>query len=86
MVLNGMSGLRRCALRCCVVARWLPLHLVDVSFEVACSQILLSVPARAATAALQEPNRRGGTRDGLQRLLRPLAGVFRVLCDDNSRN
>jgi hypothetical protein len=32
MMLSGVSGLRRRVLRCCVVARWLPLHLVDVSF------------------------------------------------------
>ena len=30
MMLNGVSGLRRRVLRCCVVARWLPLYLVDV--------------------------------------------------------
>jgi hypothetical protein len=28
---QGMSGLRRRVLRGCVVTRWLPLHLVDVS-------------------------------------------------------
>jgi hypothetical protein len=28
---KGVSGLRRRILHCCVVARWLPLHLVDVS-------------------------------------------------------
>jgi hypothetical protein len=86
MMLNGVSGLCCRVLRCCVVAGWLPLHLVDVLFEVACSQILLSVLARAVIAALQVLNRRGGRRDGLQRLLRLLAGVFRVLCDDNSKN
>lgn len=32
MMLDGVYGLRHRALRCCVVARWLPLHLVDVSF------------------------------------------------------
>jgi hypothetical protein len=29
MMLNGVSGLGRRALRCCVGARWLPLQLVD---------------------------------------------------------
>jgi hypothetical protein len=29
---QGVSGLRRRVSRCCVTARWLPLHLVDVSF------------------------------------------------------
>jgi hypothetical protein len=29
---QGVSGLRRRISRCCVAARWLPLHLVDVSF------------------------------------------------------
>ncbi|KAF2690373.1 hypothetical protein K458DRAFT_102411 [Lentithecium fluviatile CBS 122367] len=43
---------------CCCV-RWL------VSYCVACSQILLVCPAAAATATLQVPNQRGGTRDGL---------------------
>jgi hypothetical protein len=28
---KGVSGLRRRVLHCCVVASWLPLHLVDVS-------------------------------------------------------
>jgi hypothetical protein len=32
------------------------------------------------------PKQRGRTRDGLQRLLRPLAGSFDALCDDNSKN
>jgi hypothetical protein len=32
MMLNGVSGLRRRVLRCCIMARWLLLHLVDVSF------------------------------------------------------
>ena len=31
VMLKGVSGLRRRILHCCVVARWLPLHLVDVS-------------------------------------------------------
>lgn len=31
VMLKGVSRLRRRVLRCCVVARWLPLHLVDVS-------------------------------------------------------
>jgi uncharacterized protein YggT (Ycf19 family) len=31
------------------------------------------------------PKHRGGTRDVLQRLLRPLAGIFDALCDDNSK-
>ena len=31
VMLKGVSGLRRRVLHCCVVARWLPLHLVDVS-------------------------------------------------------
>lgn len=31
VILNGVSGLRCRVLRCCAVARWLPLYLVDVS-------------------------------------------------------
>jgi hypothetical protein len=48
-------------------------------------RVCLSVPARAATAALQVPDLRGGTRDGLYRPLQPLAGVFARFCDDNSK-
>jgi hypothetical protein len=39
-----------------------------------------------STDAKPMPNRCGGTRDGLQRPLRPLAAVFPVLCDDDSKN
>jgi hypothetical protein len=31
VMLNEVSGLRRHFLRRCIMARWLPLHLVDVS-------------------------------------------------------
>jgi hypothetical protein len=42
-----------------------------------------SMPARAATAILQVPNRRGGTCDGLYRLLRPLADGFEAAVRGN---
>ena len=46
----------------------------------------LSMPARSATAALQVPNRRGGTRDGLYRLLRPLEDGFEAGVIGNSKD
>ena len=46
----------------------------------------LSMPARAATAAPQVPNRRRGTRDGLYRLLRPLADGFKATVMANSED